>query len=92
VFSFITLITYLFSFYSSLVLFAFVLACACVPPSPHPSVHVLLAYQHRDSSLILLDYVQRQNVTQDSFPFIGWPSAYSNPYLSIIYWFFFLIL
>ncbi len=44
----ITLITYLFSFYSSLVLLAFVLslACACVPPSPHPSVHVLLAYQH----------------------------------------------
>ncbi len=45
VLSFITLITYQFSCYSSLVLLAFVLACACVPPSLQPSVHVLLAYQ-----------------------------------------------
>jgi hypothetical protein len=47
----ITLITYQFSCYSSLVLLAFVLACACVPPSlqPRPSGHVLLllAYQHQ---------------------------------------------
>jgi hypothetical protein len=56
--SFITLITYQFSCYcySSLVLLAFVLACACVPLSPHPIVHVLLAYQHQHICLYLFEH------------------------------------
>jgi hypothetical protein len=49
----ITLITYLFSCYSSLVLLAFVLACACVPPSLNPSVHVFVRIVGSSTYVIL---------------------------------------
>ncbi len=77
--SFITLITYQFSCYSSLVLLAFVLACACVPPSPHPIVHVLFAYQHTWFCLLFFNLFSFLLPSHQSFSFFYLFTFFSLP-------------